>query len=70
MRSNTLTLHENKQSFRSEKKQLKRILINQEETWMTKKRGIEKIKTAWNWRTWKIWANYFKSKCFYLQVEL
>lgn len=25
-------------------------------------REMEKIKTAWNWRTWK--ANYFKSNVF------
>ena len=43
MRRNTLTL---KKKFRSEKKQLKRILINREETWMAKWRGMEKIKTA------------------------
>ena len=38
-----LDLKKNKQNFRSEKKQLKRILLNREKTWMAKWRGMEKI---------------------------
>ena len=65
MRKNTSNLKKNKnKAFRSKKKQLKRILINREETWMARWRGMEMIKTAWNWRTWKIWADYFKLKGF------
>ena len=69
MRKNTSNLKKKqKQSLEIGEKTIKEDINKPRRNMHGQVMRVEKIKTAWNWRTRKTWANYFKSKGFCLQV--